>query len=174
MANKEALRELQNRLAERMKAVRTELPGVSWLAVECAGQGLLFPLRQAGEIFEAQGLLPVPHTRPWVMGVANLRGGLYTVVDLGAFLGIRVARQGELPESLRLVAFNATLGLNCAMQVDRLEGLRHAADLQREPDDEVTRPTFAGGRWKDAAGRVWQELALSELAATGMFLEIAG
>ena len=73
MSNKEALRELQNRLAERMKAVRTEQPGVSWLAVDCAGQGVLFPLRQAGEIFEAQGLAPVPHTHPWLVGVARTR-----------------------------------------------------------------------------------------------------
>lgn len=174
MANKEALRELQNRLAERMKAVRTELPGQSWLAVDCAGQGVLFPLRQAGEIFEPLGLLPVPHTHPWLLGVANLRGGLYTVVDLGAFLGLRQARAGNLPEHQRLVAFNAALGLNCAMAVDGLEGLRHAADLQQEPDDGVSRPAFAGGRWKDAAGRVWQEIALSELAANDKFLEIAG
>ena len=47
MSKKEALRELQNRLAERMKAVRTEQPGLSWLAVDCAGQGVLFPLRLA-------------------------------------------------------------------------------------------------------------------------------
>lgn len=108
------------------------------------------------------------------MGVANLRGGLYTVVDLGAFLGLRAARQGAAPDHQRLVAFNAALGLNCAMLVDRLEGLRHAVDLQREPDDGGARPAFAGSRWKDATGRVWQEIALAELASNGMFLEIAG
>ena len=62
-------------------------------------------LRQAGEIFEPQGLLPVPHTHPWLIGVANLRGGLYTVVDLGAFLGLRQARVGALPEHARLLAW---------------------------------------------------------------------
>ena len=50
MANKQALRDLQTRLAERMQQVRTEQPGVSWLAVDCAGQGLLIALHQAGEI----------------------------------------------------------------------------------------------------------------------------
>jgi twitching motility protein PilI len=174
MSNKEALRELQNRLAARMKAVRTEQPGQSWLAVDCGGQGVLFPLNQAGEIFEAQGLVPVPHTQPWLVGVANLRGGLYTVADLGAFLGLCQARRGALPEHQRLVAFNAVLGLNCALMVDRLEGLRHAADLQRESADEVNRPAFAVARWKDSTGRVWQEIALAELAMHEMFLGIAG
>ena len=44
MAKREALRELQSRLAERMQAARTQTRPVSWLAVECRGQGLLFPL----------------------------------------------------------------------------------------------------------------------------------
>ena len=41
MSNREALRELQSRLAERLQAVRTDSSQASWLAVECAGQGLL-------------------------------------------------------------------------------------------------------------------------------------
>jgi chemotaxis signal transduction protein len=65
------------------------VPSASWLAVQCGGQGLIFPLRTAGEIFTAAGVLPVPHTRPWFLGVANLRGGLHGVVDLGGFLGLR-------------------------------------------------------------------------------------
>ena len=73
MANREALRELQARLAERLQLVRTEARQVSWLAVECAGQGLLLPLQGAGEIFSMATLMPVAHTQPWFMGVANLR-----------------------------------------------------------------------------------------------------
>ena len=45
MANKQALRDLQTRLAERMQQVRTEKAGVSWLAVDSGGQGLLLALR---------------------------------------------------------------------------------------------------------------------------------
>ena len=44
MANKQALRELQTRLAERMQAARTQPRRQSWLAVECRGQGFLLPL----------------------------------------------------------------------------------------------------------------------------------
>ena len=79
MANKQALRELQTRLAERMQAARTQPRGQSWLAVECRGLGLLLPLEQAGEIFAVVPLLTVAHTQPWFAGVANLRGGLHGV-----------------------------------------------------------------------------------------------
>ncbi len=174
MANREALRALQHRLAERMRVVRSEPQAQSWLAVRCAGQGLLFPLRDSGEIFDAQNLIAVPHARPWLVGVANLRGGLYTVIDLAGFLGLRAKSLGALPEQQRLVAFNAALGLNCAMVVDALEGLRHAVDMRREAAGDSPRPAFAVARWVDAAGRAWQEIGLSELATHETFLGIAG
>ncbi|MFM2346874.1 MAG: hypothetical protein RL654_1627, partial [Pseudomonadota bacterium] len=40
MANKEALRALQGRLAERLQEVRSIEHVSGWLAVECAGQAL--------------------------------------------------------------------------------------------------------------------------------------
>jgi twitching motility protein PilI len=174
MANKQALRDLQTRLAERMQQVRTEQPGMSWLAVDCAGQGLLLALRQAGEISGVGALVPVPHTRPWLAGVVNLRGGVCTVVDLARFLGLRAPGAQAPKESARLVAFNAALGLNGALLVDRLEGLRHAADLKAEAEtaDNEIRPAFALARWRDAAGKLWQELDLAELAKLPQFLAV--
>ena len=174
MANKQALRDLQTRLAERMKQVRSETPGVSWLAVDCAGQGLLLSLKQAGEISELGPLLPVPHTQPWLAGVVNLRGGVFTVVDLARFLGLRRADAAAHQPQARLVAFNAALGINGALLIDRLEGLRHAADLQAEGEstDNAARPAFALARWRDAAGRWWQEIDLAALAQSPQFLAI--
>ena len=175
MANKQALRDLQTRLAERLQQVRTETPSESWLAVDCAGQGLLLSLRQAGEISNLGPLLPVPHTQPWLAGVVNLRGGVFAVVDLARFLGLRTgAAAPPQREQARLVAFNAALGINAALMIDRLEGLRHAADLiaDDESADNAARPGFARARWRDAAGRSWQELDLAALAGQPQFLAI--
>src|SRR4030095_13223269 len=109
MANKEALRELQSRLAERLQVARTQERGKSWLAVECSGRGFLFPLKEAGEIFALAPIVAVPHAHSWFLGVANLRGHLHGVVDLAGFLG---AKGGEpLREQSRLVAFNASLDI---------------------------------------------------------------
>jgi twitching motility protein PilI len=175
MAKKEALRELQSRLAERMAAARTQVRPTSWLAVECAGHGLLFPLAQAGEIFSLVPLLAVPHTQPWFAGVANLRGGLHGVVDLAAFLDLRRAPLPEAArEQQRLVALNPSLGLNCALLVDRLAGLRSADQLAGEADGVDARPSFAGLRWRDRDGRAWQEIVLSSLAEDEQFLAIVG
>lgn len=175
MANREALRELQARLAERLQQARTEARQVSWLAVECAGRGLLLPLQGAGEIFSMTTLMPVPHTQPWFMGVANLRGGLHGVVDLATFLGLR---SGTVPDTVReggsLLALNAALGSHSAVLVDRLAGLRGADQMKaEEAGDDEPRPAFAGPCWCDADQRVWQEIDLGALARHEQFLGIA-
>src|SRR3982751_7104436 len=111
MANKQALRDLQSRLAERLQAARAEPLAKSWLAVECSSRGFLFPLREAGEIFPVAPMAPVPYSHRWFLGVANLRGHLHGVVDLAGFLGLRPA-EGQR-EHARLVGFNQSLDINC-------------------------------------------------------------
>ena len=179
MANREALRELQSRLAQRLQAARTDPRAASWLAFECAGQGLLTPLHTAGEIFALGTLAPLPHTQPWFLGVANLRGLLHGVVDLAAFLGLREATVPQpdgaraAREPGRLLAFNPSLGSHCAVLIDRLAGLRGAHQLTAVAEAPATqRPNFALGLWADADGRQWQELDLAALARHPQFLAI--
>jgi twitching motility protein PilI len=172
MANKEALRELQTRLADRLQAARTQQRGKSWLAVECGAWGFLLPLREAGEIFALAPLLPVPHTHPWFMGVSNLRGHLHGVVDLAGFLGVKSSHDAR--DEARLVGFNQALELNCTLLVDRLLGLRSEGELTPQADDRGVRPAFVGARYSDATGRLWQELNLAELAGNETFLKIVG
>ena len=175
MAKREALRELQSRLAERLQAAMAEVPSASWLAVQCGGQGLIFPLRTAGEIFTAAGVLPVPHTQPWFLGVANLRGGLHGVVDLAGFLGLRPRQLAldNLGEQARLLTLNPAHGGHCALLVDRLAGLRNPGQLTRLPDPAGPRPAFAGALYRDTQGQVWQEIDLAALAQQEQFLAIA-
>lgn len=165
-----ALRELQARLAARLQQARTEEPGVAWLAVECGRHGLLFPLHMAGEIFPAGTVLPLPHAKDWFVGVANLRGAIHGVVDLAGFLGLQ-GRSGP-SDGAMLVSLGTALGSPCALLVQRLAGLRHAAQMQREPEAHGSRPAFAGARWRDPEGRVWQEIDLASLARSEQFLDI--
>jgi len=175
MANKDALRELQTRLASRLQAAKTQPRARGWLAVECAGAGMLLPLSQAGEIFPLRGLLKLPHAKPWLAGVAQLRGDLYSVIDLAAFLGLRPAQADGAAAGGPLVMMAPALLVNAALRVDRLAGLRGEEQLERLPDadaDAAGRPAFAAGQWKDAQGGVWQELDLGALAVDGAFLDV--
>lgn len=174
MGNKDALRALQARLAERMRSAQAQPGGPSWLAVECRGHGLLFPLEQAGEIFSPPPLLPVPHTAPWFAGVANLRGGLYAVVDLGRFLGLADTPPPDAArDASRLVVLSARAGVNAALLVDRLAGLRHGDQLTSAAASAQAQPPFAGATYHDAEGRAWQEILLTALAENERFLTVA-
>ncbi|MGJ7546658.1 chemotaxis protein CheW [Variovorax sp. LT1R16] len=177
MANRDALRAFQSRLAARLQAARTSDVSASWLAVE-AGEGrYLLPLGHAGEIFPWTPPQAVPYTEPWFLGVANLRGGLYGVVQLSSFATGHAQEppaatvEGARAQS-RLVALNELLEVNCALLVDRLVGLRGVeafAASQRPADDA---PAWFGHSYTDAEGASWQEISLQALSQHPRFLSI--
>jgi twitching motility protein PilI len=175
MANREALRELQTRLASRLQAARSEGVSASWLAVKAGEANYLFPLAQSGEIFPLANVQVVPYSRPWFMGVVNLRGGLYGVVDLASFMGdgsTRARTEQSLADS-SVITFNATLDLNCALMVDGLAGLRKReafSDAALPPDGS---PVFFGNRFTDLNGVQWQEINLRSLSQLPEFLSIS-
>ncbi len=178
MSKSHALRELQQRLAQRMQAAREQQTQVAnWLAVECAGYGLLLSLKEAAEIFTPVAIKPVPYSQPWLLGVANLRGGLFTVIDLAVFLGLRDSSARVDAGQARLVSLNPELNINCALWVDRLVGLRADEQLQIEalPPEALlpgARPRFAGPRMRDSEGRSWQQLHLDALSKHEQFLQV--
>ncbi len=177
MANREAIRELQTRLANRLRTARDEGLSISWLAVKAGGRNYLFPLAQSGEIFPVGGVQPVPFALPWFLGVVNLRGGLYGVVDIARFMADVAATPAATPVTQKaagqsVVTFNVALEVNCALLVDTLAGLRNpqvfTASLPAEPDA----PAFFGNRFADADGEPWQEINLQTLSQHPRFLSI--
>ncbi|MDE2607538.1 MAG: chemotaxis protein CheW [Burkholderiales bacterium] len=175
MANREALRELQNRLASRLQAARAEGVQAGWLAVEAAGDRYLFPLAQSGEIFPFTPAQQVPYTQGWFLGVANLRGGLYGVVDLASFVtGQAPAQRTDASRAeSRLVALNGLLEVNCALLIDRLAGLRNTDAFVSSDGAPAGSPDYFGSGYTDASGAYWQEINLQALSQQPQFLSIS-
>lgn len=174
MANREALRDLQTRLADRLQAAKKEALSVSsWLAVESGGQHYLLPLGHSGEIFPWSAIQTVPYTQQWFLGVANLRGGLVGVVDLAALLGGSSVRTEQALANTSLLAFNAVLEVNAALLVDRLAGLRGIDAFVSSEPPSPDAPSFFGMVYLDASGARWQELNLQLLAQHPTFLSIS-
>lgn len=174
MAKKEALRDLQSRLAERLQAARSEGVSAAWLAVRIGSGNYLFPLAQAGEIFPLAAMASVPYVRPWFMGVVNLRGGLYGVIDLTRFIrGPEASTRTEQAWSqARLITFNAELDVNGALLVDALIGLRRQDAFVRVVPTPEGSPEYFGQRLVDAQEVFWQEINLQLLAQNPEFLAI--
>jgi twitching motility protein PilI len=175
MANREALRELQSRLASRLQAARTEGVQAGWLAVEAAGRKYLFPLSQSGEIFPYSATQAVPYTQSWFLGVANLRGGLYGVVDLASYVTGQppVQRSDAGRAESRLVALNQLLEINCALLIDRLAGLRNTDAFVASAAAPAGSPEYFGSGYTDASGAHWQEINLQALSQQPQFLSIS-
>ena len=174
MANKQALRDLQTRLADRLQIARTQGVAASWLAVETGDKKYLFPLSQSGEIFPWVAPQTVPYTRDWFVGVANLRGGLFGVVDLEGLISgqpVRVRTELARAES-RFVALNSSLEVNCALWIDRLSGLRNQSMFRDFSERASDAPTYFGNRFVDFNNQTWQEINLQRLAQQAHFLTI--
>ncbi|MDP3700912.1 MAG: chemotaxis protein CheW [Hylemonella sp.] len=174
MANREALRDLQSRLASRLQAAKAEGLSISWLAVRAGGLDYLLPLAQSGEIFPLPPVQAVPYSRSWFVGVVNLRGGLYGVVDLASFVaGKAPVRTEQYWAEASVVTLNAALEINCSLLIDSLAGLRHVGAFSgSEPPPEGAPPYF-GNRYVDADGSRWQEINLQQLSQMSEFLSIS-
>lgn len=175
MAKREALRELQTRLASRLQAARTEGVSVAWLAVKAGDANYLFPLAQSGEIFPLAQVQRVPYTRPWFMGVVNLRGGLFGVVDLAAFIagGVPASRTDQSLAQASVVTFNTALDMNCALLVDTLAGLRKREAFASSVAPPAGSPAYFGQRLTDGQDVQWQEINLQALVQLTEFLSIS-
>jgi twitching motility protein PilI len=133
---------------------------------------LLVELAEAGEIIAMPPVIvPVPLTRDWFLGVTNVRGSLFTVVDLRRFAGDGVT---EMTKETRLLSLAPSLGFNVTLVVSKMLGLRNTASMTAMVNNS---PAHIGANWlgnsfSDADGHIWRELSLSRLIATPDFLMV--
>ena len=176
MDKKQKLRELQTRLAEKLQAVRSGdvASAAAWLAVDSGGRKYLFPLSQSGEIFPWTSIQKVAHTQDWYLGVANMRGTLFGVADFANFVqGENSALGNDLARSeSRFVTLSNSLDVNCALYVDRIEGLRSTESFSESQDPVAGSPEFYGHTYVDVNGLPWQEINLQVLSQQSNFLNI--
>lgn len=177
MAKRQSLKELQERLALRLTAAKTEALTATWLAIEAGGRRYLLPLVQSGEIFPWSTVQSVPYTKPWYVGVANLRGGLHGVIDLAGLIQRTSPEPKRAAERVtsesRLVSLHSALGLNAVFWIDRLLGLRHPGVFSALGERPADAPGYVTRVLIDAQGQDWQELDLQLLVGEPEFLAIA-
>jgi len=167
MAAKSSLRDYQRELSARLQAAG-EARVASKVGLQVAGQHWLVDLRDAGEVIPVPAITPVPLTRPWFKGVANIRGNLVSVVDFGAFLGIGAAGGGE---QARLLLLSERFRMGSALLVDRSLGLRSDEQLSERPREERAAP-WLRAEYDDALGHTWRELDMAQLAQDPEFLNV--
>ena len=127
------LRQYQLQLIERIQAARSgALAARKELGVMLGGRPCLLDLTQLGEIVIAAGvqIQGVPLAQDWYLGLAAMRGRLTGVVDLARYMGEPACAPGN---HCRIITFSPRLGLNCALLVERVLGLRQLRTMQSVP-----------------------------------------
>ena len=167
------LRQYQLQLIERIQAARSgALAARKELGVMLGGRPCLLDLTQLGEIVIAAGvqIQGVPLAQDWYLGLAAMRGRLTGVVDLARYMGEPACAAGS---HCRIITFSPRLGLNCAVLVERVLGLRQLRTMQYMPMPEAPRevPSWAAQTLCDSAGQQWLRLDLAQLAQAERFLD---
>ena len=145
-------------------------PADEWTGVVfgLAGHRMTCNIDRIGEILPCPQATPVPGAKPWILGLANVRGELLTVVDLAGYLSGTPTRQGG---SIRLLS--ASLGkAPIGLMVDEVFGQRHFLDSDAAPaeleDDSPLRGVVT--RRHPLGSETWYELDLDRLFTSPEFL----
>lgn len=169
MAKKVSLREFQEGLVARLQSVTEGAAASSRLGVQVGKDFWLVNLIDAGEVIPVPQLTPVPLTRSWFSGIANIRGNLFSVVDFSSFLG---GEPSAVTVNSRLLLAGQKFGLNSALLVTRMMGLRNTQQFKIEAKNEAL-PSWVANEYSDADGRIWKELNMRSLVQHPDFLQIS-
>ena len=166
------------KLIEYEKRSETFAPGNSrdsdaapeWSGVTFAlGESrLACKIDQIHEILPIPTSTPVPGAKPWIIGLANVRGSLLTVVDLVRFLTGLLFPVTQRSRLLATYLNKTPIGL----MIDEVFGQRHFLDSDAVstelPEDSSLHKVV--NRQHSFGTETWQELDLDKLFNTAEFL----
>lgn len=145
-------------------------PADEWSGVtfSLGGSRLACNIDRIAEILPCPQSTPVPGAKAWIVGLANVRGELLTLIDMGRYLtGVR----SPITASSRVLATSlnrAPVGL----LIDEVFGQRHFLDSEAVPaelpEDSPLRSVVS--KQYELGTETWHELDLERLFNTAEFL----
>jgi twitching motility protein PilI len=145
----------------------------AWVGIgfRLCGLNLVAPLGEVSEILTPPSLSKVPRTKPWVCGIANVRGNLMPIMDLQGYLHDRPA---SLNRRSRILVVNHN-GMYSGLVVDAVLGLRHFRDEHRceeVPGGDASIEAYMTHAFRSGEEH-WGVFSMHKLAETPQFLKAA-
>lgn len=170
----EALLDYERRAAAHVAAAaeQIEAPGL-WRGIgfRLGSRLLISGIHEVNEILMMPALTQVPGTRPWLLGVANVRGNLVAVVDLRGYL-----EGGRTPINDRSrVLLARQPGGAVGLLVDEVLGQRNLTDENvplDEGEDDARYAPFVPRRY-ELNGQIWGVFGMGTLVKTPEFIQAA-
>jgi len=163
MSKRFNLREFQQGVLDKLQAQAAGGTNhASTLGVQIGKEFWLVEMSDISEVLSLPALTKVPLTKPWYFGVANVRGNLYSIIDLGLFNGgAATPQEGQS----RVLLVGQKFAFNAGLLVSRVLGLRNSTDWQSiEQNGETC--------LQDGEGQVWRKLDMIQLLQQPEFLQI--
>ena len=107
-----------------------------YVVFSVSGTEYAVPILSVNEVVRPLKITPVPNVPDWVLGVANLRGDIISVVDLRVFFGQTAPE--NIPSNRMLVVHSATEDVTTGLIVDRASGIYDIPlDQIRSPSAQI-------------------------------------
>lgn len=130
------------------------------------------PMGEVAEILPVPAYTQIPGVAPWVKGVANVRGRLLPIFDLGAYIGQPLTT----PRKMRRIIVVEFGQVFAGLIVDEVLGMQHFEQdhfqkLVPTDTQERIQPYLAGSY--NTADGIWSVFSLFALASHGQFMQVA-
>lgn len=140
----------------------------SVLGVAVGDNRYLIPMNEVSEVISIPKLAAAPLTQTWFLGLANVRGNIYGITDLGVYLGAN-AMPFNLKSRILLTTINKKL--SGGFVVNNMLGIREKSEFTLLENSE--NKAAIRNQYQDSEKRIWQELSLFALMSEEKFLQIA-
>ncbi|MDI2592505.1 chemotaxis protein CheW [Pseudomonas sp. N3-W] len=175
--------ELLLQIDQRCRLLAADLPSQptrqdSWSGIgfRLGAHWYVAPMGEVGEVLHEPRYTQLPGVKPWVKGVANLRGRLLPIMDVGDFLS--GDEPGHEPSALRRqrrVLVVEYKDVFAGLMVDEVFGLQHFAQdsLEPVPPNELSGPIAAFVKGRFRRDQDWQVFSPFALAQSQGFMNVA-
>ena len=141
------------------------------LGYQIGGLRLVSPMGEISEILKLPKLSALPGVKPWLLGLANIRGRLIPVIDLHNFLGMTTT----LPMVQWRVLVVEDEELVAGFLVEQSLGIQHFLEDSFEEttaDDVAALQPYLRGAFRHG-GRVFYEAHLKSILRDDRFFDVA-
>jgi twitching motility protein PilI len=170
MAGKSTLKNYQANILERLEEAKKagSAAPAGYLGVVIAGKNVLVNMQEISETLPMMEIFSVPLVKPWFLGVANVRGVLYAINDIGQLInGVAT----PISSSARVLLMSNEVTSHVAFLVEKLVGLRKLEGMQKVGDTLEQGFCLKHDVYEDQDGNQWMVLDCMKLVQSKEFIQ---
>ncbi len=165
-----SIKEYQHSLSKQLNNATQTSPSATVLGIALGEDRCLVHMHEVSEVIQTPKITPVSLTQPWFIGMMNVRGNLYSITDLGVFLG---GPPTPFNSRSRILLASTSYKINSGFLVNSMLGIRNLSDFQQIENSKNAKNNDTYRYYMDKEQRQWREISLHQIISNDKFLQIA-